>query len=115
MKIAWKKFTLEYYLRYMRRQSKHVQNIHAFVFAGTLTSIVAAFILYTDYGFWHETYVSDDLVAEQKTEIESPGESLSNFLTEAKTRFSSIQFSGLLEGKESYVNTSSQGSNSSQK
>lgn len=105
MKIAWHKLTLEHYIRYMRRQSKHVQNVHAVVFAGTITGLIAAVIMYTDYGFWHERYVSDDLVVAQKNQIESPGEALSSFFSEAQSRFSSIQFSGMFSGKETYVNT----------
>lgn len=107
MKWKWKNLTLEHYIRRMRRQSKHVQHMHAFVFAGTITGLIAIFILYGDYGFWHETYTSDDLVVEQAQDSfdpESPGESMARFFREAKERFDAIGSSGssLLEGKETY-------------
>lgn len=105
--MKWKNLTPEHYIRHMRRQSKHVQHMHAFIFAGAITTLIAAFILYTDYGFWHETYVSDDLVVEQADPSfnpESPGESIMSFFREAKERFSAIGSSSasLLEGKETY-------------
>lgn len=76
--------------------------MHAFVFAGTITALIAAFILYTDYGFWHEKYVADDLVVE--TVQETPNESISTFWQEAKARFGSIGKNpgSLLEGKVEY-------------
>lgn len=103
----WKNLTPEHYIRHMRRQSKHVQHVHAFMFAGTITGLIAIFILYTDYGFWHERYTSDDLVlgqAEPAFGPESPGESVARFWLEAKERFGQIGRSGggLLEGKETY-------------
>lgn len=111
MKFRLKHFTLEHYIHYVRRQSKHVQHIHAFVFAGTITAIIAGFILYTDYGFWHETYRASDasFVTDMETvnefNPESPMESLSRFLGEAKSRLGSIEFSNgsLLEGKETFT------------
>lgn len=107
MKLKWKNFTLEHYIRTMRRQSKHVQHMHAFVFAGAITGAIAFFILYTDYGFWHETYVADDLLVEQAEPSfnpESPGESFMRFLREAKEKFGEIgsSSSSLFEGKQVY-------------
>lgn len=107
MKFKWSNLTPEHYIRHMRRQSKHMQHVHAFVFAGAITCLVAAFILYSDYGFWHERYVSDELVVEQadpKFDPESPGESIARFWQEAKQKFGEIgsSGSGLLEGKETY-------------
>lgn len=107
MKWKWKNLTLEHYIRHMRRQSKHVQHMHAFVFAGAITGVIGIFILYADYGFWHETYTSDDLVVEQAKDSfdpESPGESMMRFFREAKDRFDTLGSSGasLLEGKETY-------------
>lgn len=99
-------FTIRHYLRHVRRQSKHVQHIHAFVFAGAITALIAGYILYTDYGFWHETYRAENtIVAEEPVfNPESPGESFVHFFQEAKERFGSIgkAGSGLLEGKETY-------------
>ena len=104
MEFILKHFTLKYYLRYVRRQSKHVQHIHALVFAGTITGLIAVFILYTDYGCWHETYVADDLLVGEEAKMESPSESMADFFREAKERFGSIgKASGnLLEGKVEY-------------
>jgi hypothetical protein len=106
MKTKWSKFTIEHYIRYMRRQSKHMQHVHAFAFAGIITSLIAIFILYTDYGFWHEQYKSDDILAgEQASQMESPAKAFSSFFSEAKMRFGSIggSSSTILTGKEIYV------------
>ncbi len=103
--------TLKGYIRYMRKQPKHMQHMHAIVFAGSITALIAVIILYTDYGFWHEKYQrSDDLVISEtvtnpKVESESLGEMLSRFWDEAHTQFGSIGTKGssLLEGKETYT------------
>jgi hypothetical protein len=96
------------YLKYLRRQPKYVQHVHAFVFAGVITALIAAFILYYDYGFWHEKYQKgEDEIAVQATttEIESPSKVLINFFSEAKKQFGNIGSSSasLLEGKETYT------------
>jgi hypothetical protein len=110
MKLHLKNFTMRRYIQYMRRQSKHMQHVHAIAFAGAITALIAGFIMYTDYGFWHETYVAEDaLVATQPPfEAESPSESLGSFWREARERFGSIGSAGatLLEGKETYTKTS---------
>lgn len=110
MKLHLKNFTLRYYLRHVRRQNKHIQHIHAFAFSGIITALIAGFILYTDYGFWHETYIREDSLTEPapSAELQSPGESLGSFLLEAKARFNSIGSAGadLLEGKETYTKES---------
>lgn len=110
MKLRLKNFTLRHYLRHVRKQNKHVQHVHAFAFAGIITALIAGFILYTDYGFWHETYRSEDsLVAENPpAEPVSPSTSFSSFFKEAKTRFDNIGSTSadLLEGKESYTKDS---------
>lgn len=98
-------FTIRHYIRHVRKQSKHIQHVHAFVFAAVITGAIAAVILYTDYGFWHETYRADDIVVtEAPFDPESPGESMFKFWQEAKERFGSIGDSegSLLEGKEVY-------------
>lgn len=84
-----------------------MQHVYAFIFAGSITALIAAVILYTDYGFWHDRYVRDDsvLVVKEKTPMESPSQALSNFWGEAYDKFRVIgSASGsLLEGKETYT------------
>ena len=102
---------LKSYIRYMRRQPKHMQHMHAIVFAGSITALLAGIILYTNYGFWHERYQrADDLVVGTTVtnfpaESESLGEMLSRFWNEPHTQFGSIGDKGatLLEGKETYT------------
>ncbi len=118
MKITWKHFTLKHYIRYVRRQNKHLQHMHAFVFAGTITGLLATFIMYTDYGFWHERYDSDEVIAAKKeaeVKLASPGATFTDFFSEAKVRLSAIGTSNLLEGKETYVNTGESDASTSQK
>jgi hypothetical protein len=106
MKFLLKNFTIGHYLRHVRRQSKHVQHLHAVVFAGLITALITSVILYTDYGFWHETYKADSLVAEEASfKAETESRSFGEFLREAKARFGSIGTAGanLLEGKETYT------------
>ena len=95
------------YIKYIKRQGKHIQHIHAGIFAGSVTFIIAAFILYYDYGFWHEKYVRDETVMDASSTVtmESPSQSFSNFLSEAKSRFIGVKEagSGSFEGKESYT------------
>lgn len=106
MKLPLKKLTIRHYIRYIRKQSVHIQHVHAFGFAGVITSLIAAFILYTEYGFWHETYRSDDAleVVQGSVSGESESRSWGEFLSEAKARFNEIGTEGatFLEGKETY-------------
>lgn len=110
MKLLLKNFTLKHYLRHVRRQNKHIQHLHAVAFAGIITALIAGFILYTDYGFWHETYRSDDLLVEleEQKEQQLSSRSFSGFLMEAKVRFSAIGSAGadFFEGTESYTKDS---------
>lgn len=110
------KFSYKNYVRYLRRQSLYVQEIHALVFAASITLVVAGCILYYDYGFWHDVYVRtegmdvvtvDTVKQEALLSDESPGEMISGFFSEAKTRFGSLGKEGvsLLQGKEVYTNT----------
>jgi hypothetical protein len=99
------------YIHRLRRQSKHVQHVHAFIFAGSITGLLAAFILYYDYGFWHQHYTSKEVIGEsvvQQPEGAPPGEVLSGFWSEAKKQFSGMGSStaSLLEGKETYQTSS---------
>lgn len=95
----------------MRKQPKHIQHMHAIVFAGSVTALLAGIILYTNYGFWHERYQrADDLavgttVANSPVASESLGEMLSRFWGEASVQFGNVGDKGasLLEGKETYT------------
>lgn len=80
-----------------------MQHVHAVAFAGIITTLLTAVILYTDYGFWHETYVAEE-VSEKIEESNKEHSSWGSFFTEAKVRFSKIGTDGvnLLEGKETY-------------
>ena len=105
MKFHLKNFTPEHYIRYMRRKPKHVQHLHGVAFAGIVTSLIAGVILYTDYGFWHETYQRAPEVDDSVTVETVPlSQSFGNFLKEAKTKFNAIGSvsAELLEGKETY-------------
>ena len=107
MKINFKNWSLKGYIKYLRKQNKHIQRVHAVLFAGIITAFIAFFILYTDYGFWHERYNrQDDVVATTTPDVpESPSEAISHFFSEARFRFSSIGSStaSLLEGKDIYT------------
>lgn len=107
MSFSFRNFTLSHYLRHVRKQSKHVQHIHAFVFAGAITGLIAFFILYTDYGFFHETYVASEPVQQEGVSFdpESPSESIGRFWQEAKERFGEATSGGdgLFTGKETYI------------
>ncbi|MFA6608754.1 MAG: hypothetical protein WCT07_02490 [Candidatus Paceibacterota bacterium] len=100
-------FSAKYYISFLQRQPKHTQHIAAFIFAGTITAIIAGFTLYTDYGFWHERYQSEDLIAKiaTTTVTESPSETISKFWNEAHNQFDIFKTSssGLLQGKEVYT------------
>jgi hypothetical protein len=106
MSFSLKHFTLRHYIRHVRRQSKHVQHVHAFVFAAFITGSIAALILHTQYGFWRQTYYVEKPATEEQVvfDPESPGRSFADFWQEARTRFGSIgaSGSGILEGKEIY-------------
>ena len=92
------------YIRYIRKQPKHVQHVHAFVFAGAITAIIAGSILYMEYGFWRDRYIRG---GEQETIVqdEPPSQILSRFWSEAKKQVSNVGSSNtsFFEGKESYV------------
>ena len=107
MKINVKHFTINRYIRYIKRQNKHIQHIHGFVFASIVTGIIAFFFLYTNYGFWHEKYVATDspLAADPAYLSESPTQSWSRLWSDAKNQFGRIGSSSanLLEGKDTYT------------
>jgi hypothetical protein len=107
MKINLKNFTINRYIRYVKHQNKHIQHIHGFIFAGIITSAIAFVVLYTDYGFWHETYIAEDALNAGGSAYvsESPSQSFSRFWSEAKEQFGRIGSTGanLLEGKDTYI------------
>lgn len=116
MKRRLKRYTsLTHYIEFLRRQPSHMQHVYAAIFAGSITGLIAFFILYIDYGFWHEHYRSNDLVVvststnvrENSVTPESPLEMLSRFFGEAKDKLQNVDTTGidLLKGKETYVNT----------
>ncbi len=110
MKLLLKNITFRHYLNHVRRQSRHVQHLHAIFFAGVITSLITAVLLYTDYGFWHEIYRAEDVVVTEEAHatIESPAESLGTLWRETKSRFGGIGSASveLLEGKETYQKSS---------
>lgn len=104
------KLSYKGYVRHLRRQSVHVQRLHALVFASLLTGTVAFVILYYDYGFFHDVYVKKDTSAltDETASAPSPAKTFSELFQEAKMRFSDIgkDSAGLLYGTETYTNTS---------
>jgi hypothetical protein len=105
-----KKHSIFYrYISHMRRSSKHIQQVHAITFSGAVTVFLAVGILYFDYGFWHDRYISSTVVQEKENiaaKSESPVKVFSNFIEEAKGRLDTIKLDRgtLLEGKKSYSN-----------
>jgi hypothetical protein len=68
-----------------------IQRIHATFFAGGLTILIGSAILYTQYGFWHDTYVRKEVIEEQTVkQIETPFQTLTRLLSEGKDRFSRV-------------------------
>ncbi len=103
-----KKYTgLKHWISILRRQPKHMQHLYGFIFAGSITALIAGFILYTDYGFWHERYqrVDETATIATTTSSESPSEMITRFWNEARAQFSGIGITtaSLLEGKETYT------------
>lgn len=82
--------------------------MHAFVFAATITGLVAACLLYYDYGFWHDVYIQTDTqeVMTQEEVLASPSESLVDFWGEVRARFSAIGLTGMdfLESTDTITN-----------
>ncbi len=101
---------LKHYIAFLRKSPKHMQHIYAAIFAGTITAIIGAVILYNDYGFWHERYVLNEkntivsTTTESQVKIASPLESVSNFFNQAKVQFKNIGkgSASLIESKETY-------------
>lgn len=109
MKRHLKKYTsITHYIEFIRRQPRHAQHIYGVIFAGSITAVIAFFVLYIDYGFWHERYISEDIVKATSTEdqvvLESPSKMFGSFMKEAGERFKEIKIPNkdILEGKETY-------------
>ena len=104
------KLSYKGYVRYLRKQSIHIQQLHAVVFASIITGMTAFLILYYDYGFFHDVYVQKDdtITSDLVEQAPSPTDTFSGFISEAKTRFGAIGVSGadLLYGKDVYINNS---------
>lgn len=104
-----------HWLAFLRRQPKHMQHVYSAAIAGSITVMIAAVILYVDYGFWHERYIREDLTvvdselnSPSSVVPESPTEMFSRFFDEAKVQLKDINTSRqeLLKGKETYVKDS---------
>jgi uncharacterized membrane protein YraQ (UPF0718 family) len=121
MKHLLKKYermlSIHHYIAVLRRQPVHMQHVYAAVFAGLVTVILASYILYMDYGFWHEKYNRNDealLVTEvapvtvDSEEVLSPGEMIQGFFKEASDKFKTVGTSNpaFLEGKDTYTKES---------
>lgn len=106
--------SIHHYIAVLRRQPVHVQHVYAALFAGLITVILASYILYVDYGFWHEKYSRNEealLVVEAAPEkvssesVLSPGEMIQGFFKEASDKFKAVgtSESAFLEGKDTYI------------
>ena len=102
--------SIKHYIALLRRQPIHMQHVYAAVFSGSVTILLAAVILYVDYGFWRERYdAREPLAVEQVQEkdivTKSPIDMLSSFFGEAKDRFNNpeVDSSSFFEGKEVYI------------
>ncbi len=98
--------SFRHFLAYLRKQPRHMQHIYSIFVAGTITGIITVFILYTDYGFWHERYIAqnEDGSPQAPAVLESPSEMVSRFWNEAKSQVGSIEKVGgtLLIGTDTY-------------
>ncbi|MCF7843286.1 hypothetical protein K9M47_00125 [Candidatus Gracilibacteria bacterium] len=101
------------WLTYLRKQPKHMQHVYSAFIAGGITMLIAVFILYVDYGFWHERYIREDTVVPSEISNveatpESPTEMLSRLIDEARIQLQNINTSSqeLMKGKETYINDS---------
>jgi hypothetical protein len=93
-----------------------MQHVYAFMFASLITGLIATYILYYDYGFWHDHYTKNNSlevvtkgdIATSTVVPKSPFEIFSDFVEEAKKRSSAISFDTgkLLQGKETYIKES---------
>lgn len=113
MKFYKKYLHPRHWLPYLRRQPKHMQHVFSLIVSGLVTAILAASILYFEYGFWRDRYSASEVVVVEKmsedTEVPSvsPGTMIGNFFNEATERVKTIKDQrSLLEGKELYTKDS---------
>lgn len=90
-----------------------MQHVYSIVFSAVITGLMAGFILYNEYGFWHEKYSRTDVeevISAPAPEVasESPKDMIGGFFKEAGERLNAIRTStsSLLEGKEEYTKES---------
>lgn len=109
MKWYKKYSSIHHYLAALKRQPVHMQHVYAFLFAGGITTLLAASILYFDYGYWRERYVRSETassveelksseslaIATLDTNIEktgfSPFEMFGSFASETKEQWKKIR------------------------
>ncbi len=110
MKPYKKYLSIRHWLAFLRRQPVHMQHVYAVAFSGIITALLGAFILYYDYGFWHDRYSAKDVTVVEKKdtkEVEtiSPGEMMNGFLKEVGMRMQELKNTKttVLEGKEVYT------------
>lgn len=109
-------FSLKNHIAFLRRQPEQIQHIYVGLFSAAITGLIAAAILYYDYGFWRDQYRRDEntltVIANPKESIvvQSPGDMFQGFLQEAGEKFKTLGASGtsLLENKEVYTKDESQ-------
>lgn len=108
--------SIKHYIAFLRRQPAHMQHIYAVIFAGSITALLAAFILYVDYGFWHEKYVrsEESSIGEAPQPSQSPFQMMSIFFKTARNQLDTLGTSGadLLVGKEVYIRSNVEQSSS---
>ena len=122
MKWYKKYFSIHHYIAVLKRQPVHIQHLYAFLFAGSVTFILAVTILYFDYGYWRDRYErSNDIlvgdtgtqdvsspVKQPKKEGYSPFEMLHSFVGEAQQQFNKIGTTeaNFLKNKDTYTRES---------
>ncbi len=97
------KLSFKAYVRYLRKQKEHVQHVHAIIFAGAITLLLAVAILYIQYGYWHGSYERAEVVQNENETLitETPKETLIRLFGEGKERFNqAISTLSPLEGGE---------------
>lgn len=99
---------MDRYIAYLRKRPKHIQQLHAIFFASGVSLVMVVYVLYTDYGFWHERYVKveTDILNTVKAPVvpDSPVGALGRFLGDAKAQLEGMKIdTSFLEGKEVYI------------
>ena len=89
-----------------------MRHVYAGLFSGAITLLLAAIILYFDYGFWHERYSRQEAIAtenlttnEDQITVQSPTEMMGSFFQEASEKFHAITdaTSSIFGGEDTYV------------